>query len=132
MDELRIRWDLPDDPTKCWPWKGQAPNGRPRAKFLGKLISPRRLIYGLHNDLGLNVPRLKNTCGNDMCLNPKHMRPFEEAIQEVVPFDPDQIDWGALFKDLKINPSMNPQDIVDLTGCPLSVAEEYHEPQHQA
>lgn len=70
--------DFPNNPTsdECWTWVGgmtAGPRPHPRAKLVCEQVSPRRLLYALHNRSFATPGRITPGCGNVFCINPMHM-----------------------------------------------------------
>lgn len=140
---LKSRWTklidgasgFPDAPpeNKCWIWKGNIQpskgNDQPRASFLGQLVNPRHLLYGLHNNLFTeHPPRLRPTCGNSLCINPLHALPIGivgDNSSEVPKFDPFKVDWSELFTTLGLSRSLSAEEIAEQTGAPIEAAQAW-------
>lgn len=68
-----IRFQQHPTLTACWIWTGYVDNGRPQAFFGGTQVTARRSVYRtLRGDLPDG--NLKFCCGNDLCVNPAHVK----------------------------------------------------------
>lgn len=80
-DEIeRIRMHcVCDDITGCWTWRGATSGKVPAVSRLvnGKktTLSARRVVYQAYAGIKLQKSDCMSTqCGNDLCLNPKHLK----------------------------------------------------------
>lgn len=65
----------------CWFWKGDKKNGSP---YMSYYSNPKKLMYLLY--ISKEIPKgmsVSSTCGNRICLNPKHLwvSPFRNTTR---------------------------------------------------
>lgn len=73
-------WAKVDKQEHCWIWQGVAKEGTSgKFGFLGKTIYPHRLLF--EQRFGkLGKSRIKNTCGDKLCVNPDHWERIDGRV----------------------------------------------------
>lgn len=77
----------------CWIWTGaKGPKGSGTMRINGKVTSPRRVSYYIHNGPIPNGRNVNPTCGNRLCINPEHLsvtnrkRKSDPLQKSILPF----------------------------------------------
>lgn len=66
------------DDGECWLWNGSVEGGPMKFGWMGKTIVPSRLLFERkHGKLGKQ--RIKNVCGDRLCVNPDHWEKVRRA-----------------------------------------------------
>lgn len=74
-------WSKVDSTGDCWLWRaGRDTAGYGQFRYEGKNTKAHRVAFILH--YGYRAGRVKQTCGNRLCVNPSHLEDTSAGIDE--------------------------------------------------
>lgn len=85
-------------PDDCWPWLRDGASAKyPRYRVGENLVHVQQVAWQFDNDEPADSQRIASTCGDGLCVNPKHLMLVDRTVPEglvACPANPDSVYMG--------------------------------------